>query len=402
MTRIYAVDDDQVFLTTLEAMLHDCEFQFDTNGTDTIAQLEANTPDIVFLDLQMPDTNGYEICQKIRAHAQLSTLPVLFISASNALEDKVKSLEAGADDFLTKPIEPELLTAKVRLMTHTHATLQSIKTDQEAAQKVAIEAMRGSSEIGQAMQFIERCQVLNNEHDIARELINIAQFYGLNAVVGIRLEHGWLCLKQEGMAAPIEQEVIEQAHSKGRIIDFGARTQINYDHIAILIKNMPIDDPERYGRVKDLLPPILSALNVRLTGLLETKAILEQTELVARSINAVQPTLETLSQEISSLTDANKHNISNLLADMAMRLPRMSLEDDQEEFIMTALENTSDLAEELKQEGLTIQESMSTIANVLGGLLSRQENIAAIVREKFSAPAQEKPEDDFSSDVDLF
>lgn len=401
MTRVYSIDHDQNHSATLETELNEYSFQCDDTGKEAIEKIEAFRPDIIFLDLKTPTVDGFEVCRAIRKHAQLKSIPVLFISASDNLTDKVQSLEAGADDFITKPIQPDLLRAKVRLLTHTHSQLVTIETDRKNAHHIAMEAMRGSSELGQAIQYIERCQTFVSEHQLGEELLELCKQFGLNAVVGIKSDHGWIFSKYKELVSPLEQEVIASAYDQGRFVDFGMRTQINYSRVALLVKNMPIHEPERYGRIKDILPPILSAMDVRLDGLAETQAILKQTQLVSRSVETVQPTLDRLSNRIDELTKANKSTISDLLIDMSMRLPGMSLEHDQEEFIMTTLEQASELADALKQEGEMVKQTMDKISEVLAKLLQRQGKIAAIVKRKLDAEYNDKDKN-FSNDIDLF
>jgi class 3 adenylate cyclase/CheY-like chemotaxis protein len=85
-----------------------------TSGPEALESIEKNPPDIVLLDVMMPGMNGYEVCRAIRADSRTAVLPVVMVTALDAKEERIKGLEAGADDFLTKPVnQPELL-ARVR------------------------------------------------------------------------------------------------------------------------------------------------------------------------------------------------------------------------------------------------------------------------------------------------
>jgi adenylate cyclase len=84
------------------------------SGAEALRQVEAEKPDLVLLDVVMPEISGYEVCRKIRENPEFAILPVVMVTALDPSEERIKGLDAGADDFLTKPInQPELL-ARVR------------------------------------------------------------------------------------------------------------------------------------------------------------------------------------------------------------------------------------------------------------------------------------------------
>jgi len=84
------------------------------SGGDALACLTEQAPDLVLLDVVMPEMSGYETCARIRARPDTALLPVVLVTALDASEDRIKGIEAGADDFLSKPINTEELLARVR------------------------------------------------------------------------------------------------------------------------------------------------------------------------------------------------------------------------------------------------------------------------------------------------
>jgi DNA-binding response OmpR family regulator len=84
------------------------------SGPEALAAIAAELPDLVLLDVMMPGMSGYEVCQRLRADDATSLLPVVFVTALDAIEERVKGIEAGADDFLTKPVNQAEVLARVR------------------------------------------------------------------------------------------------------------------------------------------------------------------------------------------------------------------------------------------------------------------------------------------------
>lgn len=84
------------------------------SGTEALAKIESARPDLVLLDVVMPEMSGYEVCRKIREHPSSQMIPVVMVTALDPGEERVKGIEAGADDFLTKPINQAELLARVK------------------------------------------------------------------------------------------------------------------------------------------------------------------------------------------------------------------------------------------------------------------------------------------------
>jgi len=114
--KLLVVDDTPMNVKMLADILSFKGYQVATaaGGKEGLAKVESEKPDIVLLDVMMPDLDGYAVCRTIRAKPETAILPVVMVTALDPAEERVKGLEAGADDFLSKPInQPELL-ARVR------------------------------------------------------------------------------------------------------------------------------------------------------------------------------------------------------------------------------------------------------------------------------------------------
>src|SRR2546422_7190528 len=113
---VLVVDDDQRNVRLMESILRSSGYQVlkAYNGEDALQVVENDSPDLLLLDVMMPKMSGFELCQRLKGRYQTRLLPIILVTALNALEDKVQALEFGADDFLSKPINKVELLAKVR------------------------------------------------------------------------------------------------------------------------------------------------------------------------------------------------------------------------------------------------------------------------------------------------
>ena len=121
---ILIVEDDapirNLITTTLKA--HEYKYLTAQNGENAIMQASSHNPDIVLLDLGLPDIDGVEVIKKIRTWSEM---PIIVISARSEDNDKIEALDAGADDYLTKPFSVEELLARIRVTTRRLSVLHS-------------------------------------------------------------------------------------------------------------------------------------------------------------------------------------------------------------------------------------------------------------------------------------
>jgi two-component system KDP operon response regulator KdpE len=110
--RILAIDDDYLLLQLIQRSLESAGYEVTIalNGESGLQQLRKTSPHLVILDVMMPQMDGWEICRRIR---DLSTVPVIMLTALGSHQDIVKGLKMGADDYLVKPFHPEELQARV-------------------------------------------------------------------------------------------------------------------------------------------------------------------------------------------------------------------------------------------------------------------------------------------------
>ena len=116
LPKVLVVDDGAANRELIEACLADveCDVRLAADGPHALRMIESSPPDLVLLDVQMPGMDGYEVCRRIKENPELRLVPVVMITALDSTDDRVTALEAGADDFMSKPVERVELVARVR------------------------------------------------------------------------------------------------------------------------------------------------------------------------------------------------------------------------------------------------------------------------------------------------
>jgi CheY-like chemotaxis protein len=112
---VLIVDDDEINVRLLQALLlGKYEITIAYNGKDALLQVEKNPPDLILLDIMMPGISGYEVCKKLKDDKKTSYIPIVMVSALTEKSEKIKCIEAGADDFLSKPVDVNELMVRVK------------------------------------------------------------------------------------------------------------------------------------------------------------------------------------------------------------------------------------------------------------------------------------------------
>jgi len=127
--KILVVDDTPANIKLLVAILEHQHYAVITadSGSKALALITKENPDLVLLDVMMPELNGYQVCQRIRENSQTTLLPVIMVTALDPAKERVNGIEAGADDFLIKPINSVELLARVRSLLRIRELHQAVQ-----------------------------------------------------------------------------------------------------------------------------------------------------------------------------------------------------------------------------------------------------------------------------------
>ncbi len=141
--KIMLVDDTPVNLQLLEDILLKQRYEVRSfpRGRLALAAIRQEPPDLILLDVNMPEMNGYELCEQLKSEPRLSDIPVIFISAMNAIEDKIKGFHCGGADYISKPFQIEEVQARVETHLKLRSALQSERNLLERTLNSAVGAL---------------------------------------------------------------------------------------------------------------------------------------------------------------------------------------------------------------------------------------------------------------------
>jgi len=210
---ILVVDDVLQNIQVVVTMLREAGYSImpATSGMAALQRVENKRPDLILLDLMMPDMDGLEVCRRLKAEPATADIPIIFLTASNEMNHLVQGLEAGAVDYVTKPFNPPELLARVRthlelkhsrdMIVRYSEQLAHLNSEKNEFMGIAahdlrspLNAVQGYVEMMQeepAMEPAERAELLGRVHDAARRMAEMVQ----NLLDTNRIERGEMRLQ---------------------------------------------------------------------------------------------------------------------------------------------------------------------------------------------------------------
>jgi DNA-binding response OmpR family regulator len=155
---IMIVDDNPANLKLLEDMLRQKGHEVHSfpRGRLALAGAMENPPDLILLDINMPEMNGYEVCERLKSSEELRDIPVIFLSALNDTQDKVKAFGSGAVDYISKPFQIEEIHARVEMHLKLHDLQRALKQQNEDLEEAVAARTRELAEANQRLTILDR------------------------------------------------------------------------------------------------------------------------------------------------------------------------------------------------------------------------------------------------------
>ncbi len=365
MTSVLVIDDDPDLLAahSLHLISQGCDVITAENGQIALDLIKQNPDaiDVILSDILMPVMDGYELCRLVKGDSELQVIPLIFVSMLSTLEEKMKGFEVGADDYITKPISPEELGHKVSKLIELRTQNRELQSSLSESNSVAMQAMTYSSDLGQVLEFYKNTMGAVDFNEVAQLLFKVTDSNDLKCSLQIITPDKLANFGSLGAVSPLEVNVIEMSRSKGRFFDFGARTLINYDRFSLLIKNMPIDNPERYGLLKDTLGTLCDAIEARVAFLLQQLSANKKKEIVGTVISVI----DDVDAMFSKIQKANINVINSMMDELDDEMMELGLTSAQENLIRVIVEKCRDDSNKVFEEGKQLNEKFEVVKESL-------------------------------------
>lgn len=357
---IFLVDDDPASRLIIADEFERGNYQVREfeHGEDCLNVLEsgAEIPDLILMDVEMPVLGGYDTCRKIREQDALNHIEIIFISSHNTTEEKLKGYDAGGNDYLIKPVQPEELHRKVALAIKNKSALSAAAAQNSFATQAAMTAMNNASELGLILDFTRRSFNINRVADLAQLIIEAFTSFGLDTSVQIRATGETVHAGTSAMS-PLEQELLTRLKDAGRILQRQKRVIANFGAISLLVKNMPEED-DKQGRIRDHLAILLESAEARLQSL-------ELHSQLAQLIVDSRHSLDDIESRQREQKASAMQIMDDVMGELETSFLSYGLTENQETILLQIVKNGVDRTMANFEKGLKIDAQMRDIIDRL-------------------------------------
>lgn len=375
---VLAVDDDPMMLEMISAALGN-HFQVMTrmNVAEGLACIEAENPVAILLDVSMPDMNGYEVCERIRQLDDHADTPVVFVSGHDRLEDRMRGYEAGGTDYLVKPFDFAELELKVRRLVELALEQRKLRDQSAYASSAAMTAMTEMGELGLVIGTMRQINACSDFPALCQALLAGMADFGLNGLVQVRVLNLTLTRNAKGEASPLEVSIISNMATMDRIVSYKTRLVINYPLVSLLVTNLPLDNPDQCGRLRDHLAILGESANTRAQAIHDAEesnrrgnllVVQQRNAALGQAVAQIIETLRTIDMVQRDSGVATQAAVTHLLEEVDNALLRVALSDDQERYLNAILRSGIEGIVSAQTSALDMQDQLSGIVRQLNSL----------------------------------
>jgi len=346
---ILVTDDDEFTRDMLEGALAS-RYTVTTaaHGREALSLSRRQPFDLVLLDVEMPELDGYATCQELKAHGPTADWPVIFLSGRVTLDERLKGYEVGATDYLTKPFDVSELLTKIELAVAQRERSRYLSHEIEEAQNSVLAAANLYGEMGVVFEMQRQLTKCQNFADICRVFFDALSNLGLEGCLRLSGREGVLSRTASSECSALENSILDHIEHKGRqtIDALGEHTCIRHPNVTMLIRNLPMtpehsvhsaDDIDRMGRLRDNVALMAEGIVTYLQALNAHQA----QQHVVRTTDIIRITRETL-VDLVAQQHANRmqmeHILRNMTAEVEQSFIHLGLSATQEDQLTSTLQ----------------------------------------------------------------
>ncbi len=370
---ILCVDDEPVNLTIMEELLQD-SYALATakSGEACLQQVAADKPDLVLLDVNMPDLDGLETCRRLKADPDTADIPIIFVSALASHAELMAGYEAGGDDYVTKPFSEDILVKKVDVVLASQRRKQELKQISDDAVQALEVSLSVTEQLAEVVNFLHQSRAANSIADLVRSVFDCLRKMELDGsvlVVDGDENRVWF---SDNIDRPMERQILESLRGQDRVVSFGTRLAFNTDHATLLVRNLPRDD-DGFARSRALLAILTESMESRMREMESDAQLDARREMLAKMLQATREGVARVGADHQDRKARTREILATLGDEIKRSLLELDLPKGRQAALLKIIEHSRRQAESVYENGIGIDADFQAIIDELAQALVEQD-----------------------------
>lgn len=317
-------------------------------------------------------------CQRGNQEALTSLLsarskapPAVVVLDDDAVSISQTLYAAGVLDILSwqqTDTLPERL-ARAKNLQKTRVDLLQRAT---RANEMAFSAMANTADLGACLQFFMKSVECENFESLGALFFETMNHFNIRCVLQIRSDFGVRNLAPRGEPGRYEILLLDHLKDRGRFFDYQQRTFVNYESISLLIKDMPVDDPVKYGQIKDNILTVVEAVDMKTRELDNYQALCNEKELMQRIVQRVQAMVKGVDDSFNKVIKDIASVVENMVQSTEEIIPQLMMSEEQERSIEAIMQRGISDTQRVFSDGLKVDEGFRDFLEELARVTSQQ------------------------------
>ncbi|MDE2433702.1 MAG: response regulator [Burkholderiales bacterium] len=376
---ILITDDDPIMREMLDAVLSD-DFDVSVAAGGNVCLQIANEQkiDLILMDVDMPTPDGYETCHYLKEDPSTAEIPVIFLSARSTIEERLKGYEAGGDDYIIKPYQPDELKAKISVLLVQASRQKELAGQVNDVMDAAMASANLYGEVGVVLDFMKQANLSPSYQGVADALFQALTRFEFDGCLRLRGHNGVISTTGPTPTSALEDSILNHVQTSGSSLGLqtlGTNTVFNYGNVMLLVRNLlpeshpsHIDQEEaqRHGRARDNIAMLAEAASARVKSIdAETKALgADQQQLL---VDLTRDALLDLNAEQRVHREKIHMVLKDLVTDIDALLISLGLTEAQEEALLDAVHRSINQTMAIFDEGDKIEDRLHQVIAKLKG-----------------------------------
>ena len=362
-------DDDFMHEMFAEALSGNYRIIPAESGADSLMLAQNESPDVAILDVEMPGMDGYEICRRLKKMDAMAGVPVIFVSAHDGIEDRLKGYEAGGEDYIIKPFDPQELEAKVAQLLKAVSERAALKQMANYATSTAMTAMTNLSEMGALLESLKKFNACSDYPALAEAALAGLALYDLQGAIQIRSPQEAINRNNQGAASPLEVSILKHMAKMERITQYQSKLCITYPSVSLLVHDMPLEDADRCGRLRDHLAMLVEGVEVRIQGIKAVNESRQRGDAIERAVGHFTETLKAIDSAQRQSHVETRIAFSALTDKVEKALISVALTESQDKFLAGTIRDGVEEILHAQSSEIDIQDKLTAITSELKSML---------------------------------